>query len=370
MVIILYREREAGNMFIFPWYTLNNEVKITSKENAKREEQLELLRTDNMRYLKAPFAINVMASRQYEEKQDISFGGISDGQKFTTKREVEGVSSDGKMIFPEEWGIKIHQHDYYELMYVLEGAVEQQIEKSTYVYKKGEGCFINRNTKHREISGEDFFVVYLCLSKEYIRNLFETFQKTTGTIYRFLMSSLEDKQFYKKDYLYISTKADEKGVQQTYEVFENMTRELIEKAPGYLHIFHGFVERLFGVLQDPELYQIRHVTLDSSVEEQLFERIKFLVEQNSGKYSRQELASELHYSGDYLNKVVKKFTGLTVTRYCQKILLKQAKILLEERGMSVSAVMEELGIHNSSYFYALFKDEFGNLPGECRKVYK
>lgn len=357
-------------MFIFPWYALNDEIKIISKENTKKEEQLELLRTDHMRYLKVPFAINVMSGGQYEEKQNISFGGISDGQKFTTKREVEGTSSDGKMIFPEEWGIKIHQHDYYELMYVLEGAVEQQIEKSTYVYKKGEGCFINRNTKHREISGKDFFAVYLCLSKEYIREMVETSQQTTGSIYRFLLSSLEEKAFYKKDYLYISAKADEKGVQQTYEVFERMTRELLEKAPGYLHIFHGLVERLFGALQDPELYQIRHITLDSSVEEQLFERIKLLIEQNPGKYSRQELASELNYSGDYLNKIVKKFTGLTITRYCQKVLLKRAKLLLEESGMSVAAVMEAVGFRNSSHFYELFKEEFGILPGECKKVHK
>lgn len=355
-------------MFIFPWYALNNEIKIISNEN--KEDQLEMLRTDHMRYLKVPFAINVMSGGQFEEKQNISFGGISGGKKFTTKQEGEGRSIDGKMVFPDEWGIKIHQHDYYELMYVLEGAVEQQIETSTYVYKKGEGCFINRNTKHREISGKDFFVVYLCLSKEYVRELLETSRRTTGSIYRFLMSSMDEKAFYKKDYLYISAKSDMTGVRQTYEIFERMTKELLEKAPGYLHIFCGLVERLFGEFQNQDFYQIRHVTLDSSIEEQLFERIKLLIEQNPGKYSRQELANELNYSGDYLNKVVKKFTGLTITRYCQKVLLKQAKLLLEETGMSVSAVMEQMGFRNSSHFYELFKEEFGILPGECRKVHK
>ena len=55
-------------------------------------------------------------------------------------------SDDGNMVFPDEWGIKIHQHDYYELMYVLKGEVKQQIEGSTYLYQKGEGCFVNRNT--------------------------------------------------------------------------------------------------------------------------------------------------------------------------------------------------------------------------------
>ena len=355
-------------MFIFPWCALNDEIKILSEE--ERKEKLEMMRTDHMRYMRVPFAINVMSGGQYEKKQNIRFGGISEGKKFTTKQEGEGTSIDGKMVFPEEWGIKDHQHDYYELMYVLEGAVEQQIENSTYVYQRGEGCFINRNTKHRELSGTDFFVVYLCLSKEYVWELIEEAGKTSGNIYRFLRSSMEEKSFYKKDYLYISVKENEDGITQTRNIFEKMTRELVEKESGYLHIFHGLVERLFGVLQNKEFYQVLHITLDSSVEEQLFEQIKRLIEQNPEKYSRQELAKELNYSGDYLNKIVKKFTGLTITHYCQKVLLKKAKALLQENGMSVSAVMAEVGFKNSSHFYELFKKEFGVLPGECRKVHK
>lgn len=365
----LYDCKEAGkSVFIFPWCALNDEIKILSEE--ERKEKLEMMRTDHMRYMRVPFAINVMSGGQYEKKQNIRFGGISEGKKFTTKQEGEGTSIDGKMVFPEEWGIKDHQHDYYELMYVLEGAVEQQIENSTYVYQRGEGCFINRNTKHRELSGTDFFVVYLCLSKEYVWELIEEAGKTSGNIYRFLRSSMEEKSFYKKDYLYISAKENEDGITQTRNIFEKMTRELVEKESGYLHIFHGLVERLFGVLQNKEFYQVLHITLDSSVEEQLFEQIKRLIEQNPEKYSRQELAKELNYSGDYLNKIVKKFTGLTITHYCQKVLLKKAKALLQENGMSVSAVMAEVGFKNSSHFYELFKKEFGVLPGECRKVHK
>lgn len=353
-------------MFIFPWYALNDEIRILT--NKGKEEKLEISRTDHMRYMNVPFALNVMSGGQYEEKQNISFGGIIDGKKLMAKQVGEGKTVDGKMLFPEEWGIKIHQHDYYELMYVLEGSVEQQIESSTYVYKKGEGCFINRNTKHREISGEDFFVVYLCLSKEYIYELLETPGKRSGAIYRFLMSSLEDKTFYKKDYLYISTRKQD-GIKDIFEMFERMTRELTEMAPGYLHIFNGLVERMFGMMQNKEVCQIQHMSLDSSVEEQIFEKIQFLIEQNPGKYSRQEMAKELNYSGDYLNKIIKKYTGFTLTQYGQKVLLKKAKEMLLESDLSVSAVMKHLEVKNTSHFYELFKKEFGAIPGEYRKMH-
>ena len=72
-------------------------------------------------------------------------------------------------------------------------------------------------------------------------------------------------------------------------------------------------------------------------------------------------------SGDYLNRIVKKFSGHTITRYCQKIALQQARTLLIETDKSVAAVMEELGFKNSTHFYELYKEEFGILPSESRK---
>ena len=352
-------------MFIFPLYALNNKLNIASYE--EHEVYSEMLRMDHMRYLNAPFCINVMSGGQYGKKWNIRFGGISEEKKFAAGRDTNGNSTDGNMIFPDEWGIKMHQHDYYEFMYVLEGSVEQQIENNTYLYKKGEGCFINRNTKHCEISGNNFFVVYLCLSKEYVEKILENVRKASGIIYRFLTANLAETSAYKKDYLYVFAEA-ETGIQNIYELLEQMTKELMEKSPGYLHIFHGLVERLFFELQKQEEHRILYIALASTVEEQLFEQIKSLVEENPTKYNRQELSNELNYSGDYLNRIVKKFTGYPIGRYRQKILLHKAKRLLSETDMSVADVIESMGFKNHTHFYGMFKDEFGILPGECKRM--
>lgn len=106
-------------MFIYPLCALDQKLNIVSNE--EQEEYSEMLRKDHMRYLKAPFCINVMSGGQYGNKWNISFGGISKDKKYMTRRHISGESADGNMIFPDEWGIKMHQHDYYEFMYVLEG---------------------------------------------------------------------------------------------------------------------------------------------------------------------------------------------------------------------------------------------------------
>ena len=63
------------------------------------------------------------------------------------------------------------------------------------------------------------------------------------------------------------------GSRRRVDIFEKMTRELVEKESGYLHIFHGLVERLFGVLQNKEFYQVLHITLDSSVKNSYLSRL-------------------------------------------------------------------------------------------------
>ena len=353
-------------MFIFPWCVINDEIKVLSDD--QRTSQIGMTRTDHMRYMNVPFAINIMSGGQYEEKQNISFSGVSAEKKVSTLQVHDGESEDGNMIFPSEWGVKMHSHDYYELMYVLEGSVEQQIENKIYTYKKGEGCFINRNTRHCEISGKDFIVAYLCLSKEYIQDTLCANHRLSGPIYRFLSSSLDEKSSFRKDYLHIVPSGGGDGTERVYCIIDQMTKELMNKVPGYVFIFHGLVERLFGEFQDKNYHQITYISLNTSVEDQLFDKVKQLVEENPGKYTRQGLADELNYSGDYLNRIVKKYTGLPITKYCQKISLLQAKKMLVETDSNVSEVMEKLGFKNASYFYELFKEEYGILPGEFKKA--
>lgn len=44
----------------------------------------------------------------------------------------------------------MHQHNYFEFMYVLKGEVCQHIEKASYQYQAGYGCLLNCSTRHNE----------------------------------------------------------------------------------------------------------------------------------------------------------------------------------------------------------------------------
>ena len=62
----------------------------------------------------------------------------------------------------------------------------------------------------------------------------------------------------------------------------------------------------------------------------------------------------MHYIADYLKRVVKKSTGLTLVEYGQLFRLQEAAALLIESDLSIYNVMSKSGFSNRSYFNKIF----------------
>ena len=86
--------------------------------------------------------------------------------------------------------------------------------------------------------------------------------------------------------------------------------------------------------------------------------------------SRHELESSLHYSGDYLNKIVKKYTGLAIFDYGMTFCMKRASSLLQYSNMTISEIARQLGFSNRTHFYKVFQNTFSLTPSEYRRVYR
>lgn len=97
----------------------------------------------------------------------------------------------------------MHHHDYYELLFVLEGELYQNIENRRHLYTTGSCCLLNKKVQHTEEYSTDFRAVFLQLSDSFIhelyRNLFFNFFKiekehSTTLLEEFLTSNLHEIQ--------------------------------------------------------------------------------------------------------------------------------------------------------------------------------
>lgn len=81
-----------------------------------------------------------------------------------------------------------------------------------------------------------------------------------------------------------------------------------------------------------------------------------------------EYASLLAITPNHLNKVVKQTTGKSPTQWIDETLMLEAKVLLYQTDLTISAVAMEIGVLDSSYFSRLFKKYEGTTPLQFRKM--
>jgi len=85
------------------------------------------------------------------------------------------------------------------------------------------------------------------------------------------------------------------------------------------------------------------------------------------KLTREEIASYVYLNPDYLDRVFKKETGVSVARFIIQERLAKAKELLEKTDISINTIAENVGYPNAANFSSMFKKMTGVNPVDYRK---
>lgn len=81
----------------------------------------------------------------------------------------------------------------------------------------------------------------------------------------------------------------------------------------------------------------------------------------------EQIAQFLFLNVDYLNRIFKKETGITLSEYISSQRIEKAKELLLTSSLSVSEIALEVGFQSFSYFSKIFKKKTGMEPLKYRK---
>jgi AraC family transcriptional activator of pobA len=81
-------------------------------------------------------------------------------------------------------------------------------------------------------------------------------------------------------------------------------------------------------------------------------------------------AAELNVSESYLNEVLKKITGFSVSYWIQQEVVLEAKRLLYYSQLNVKEITHKLGYDNPAYFSRIFRNATGATPLAFRKSYR
>lgn len=135
---------------------------------------------------------------------------------------------------------------------------------------------------------------------------------------------------------------------------------------GSTYVIKGMLLELFGYLSDAEHFHFTPVHVEANNDFLLFSHISHLLEDTNGRITRSELEQILHYSGNYINSIVKKYTDLCLFDYGQTFCMKKAAYLLRNTDDSILEIMEKLHFTNTTHFYQCFKKQYYMTPREYR----
>lgn len=80
-------------------------------------------------------------------------------------------------------------------------------------------------------------------------------------------------------------------------------------------------------------------------------------------------ANLLCITPEYLSKIMKHFSGRTVTKWIDDALLREAQILIRNKELTIQQISDILNFSDQSAFGKFFKKHLGMSPVEYRKLY-
>lgn len=262
----------------------------------------------------------------------------------------------------------LHRHQYFELVYVIEGRLDLMIEKAHHRLYPHNACIINTNARHVEEYTTDYSALYISVKPDFLGtlNAFQNIGKSAGELLNFFKRNQTNTEDI--DYLNF-TPVFHDGTDASIHIEELILRllsEMLLHETGYVEISQQYINRLFTYFQDPTLYFCSSTHFQQISSQTLFDRTLEYLCTHKKKITREELGEALHYNGNYISHVFQKHTGQTLAEYTRNICLTEAANLLLNTTLNISEIIQQLGFENKTAFYQQFKKKYHMTPNEYR----
>ncbi len=246
---------------------------------------------------------------------------------------------------PLGWYVRKHQHDYYQLFYMLDGQTEFVVDGENLTKTEGDCLIFPPQCLHETVLNT--LAPSLCYEVK-----FTVFDPYIASCITTIEPSIRNTDFVKASLGYIIDHWMHQGEQEKSNVDYFLSAMLI-----YLTMNCAETKR------NASRY------IDTSTFDDTTKSIILFIERNYAKpFKLDTLAKELGYSRNYICSVFKKETGITIVNYLNYIKVRRAAELFSYTGGDVGATSARLGFLNISHFSRLFKSYVGVSPSKYRKA--
>ena len=252
---------------------------------------------------------------------------------------------------------EIHDHDFVEIVYIIEGTGRHYINDEEFVIKAGNLLFVNYGCTHAFLVDDQLVAYNLMIRVDYfIKNMI----KDNNLFYMLALTSFEKIQQELNDKSPLVF-FDYSEREEIFNLFRNIEIELSQEELGKSSILDSYINIILcKVFRKIFMKNIRQELLIPQ------EIIDYISEHFNEKLSLGELSQKCFYSPAYFSRLFKKTFNMSFTDYIMDIRLKRCCELLKDSNYTIEKIMEECGFFDKNTFYERFKNKYGCTPSEYR----
>ena len=275
---------------------------------------------------------------------------------FNQPHYYDEITEDILLVYRSDpWHYDIfHRHNGYEIYIFLKGNVDYLVEHSCVHLERGNIAIINPAEYHRAVCLDNSLYerITLNISPAILRNL--------STSQTNLIHFFESKQHGVNNFIFLP------------EDILNKLLSLIDSLNDALH------SDSFGndILQRAYLLQILHLICNNYIVYKnislntmpllVSETIQYVEEHISDTFSSIDIAKALNYNSQYISRMFKNTTGLSLKQYILEKKITLAQKLLAE-GYSVTDACYKSGFKDYSNFIRTFKQHTKVTPSSFHR---
>lgn len=302
---------------------------------------------------------DIYAKTAIQSKKQLKYRDASDERQYMLSEDYEVYEKIGEPV----GAVAFHYHNFYELIYIMDGEFSSLIEDRAVRMRKGDFLLIDKNVMHKyhptEKKLDSSRRIILWISEQMLKELAQgetfltdCFAGEGPQLYHFPI-------YYEEILRGFLLKLAMSEILEGADAQNVGLRKVMDR--GYLSLFFGYLNVLCR--KNEYLSSTQEI-----VDHPLVEQVTCYVDEHIGEdISVEDVAQAVHMSKYYFLRKFKEITGMTVHNFIvNKRIISACRMLGE--GRSITECWQQNGFSDYSSFLRNFRKIYGISPKEYRET--
>ena len=254
-----------------------------------------------------------------------------------------------------------HNHDFYEINYVVSGSCVQYINGNALYMEAGDFLFMSPPVFHASFPVGQSDAVNILLRTDWLNARERKMAAYDADNY---LSALTQRNMYS---VFRNTSAG--SALQTGNALAAIRNQHAYPNAAYGKLYAEILaEKLLLELSVCARFDMSGASTTENATAELAERILQYIRDNYTSITLESAAEHFGYSSAHMSRIIKSHTGCGFAAFLTSYRFTRAKALLAESVLPIGQIAKMVGLDSKEYFSRMFKKQCGMTPFEYRKT--